>query len=168
MRNSAGTCKGICRYNLVYDFLKQLLPLQSSVFVVQFSNAFWHGNKAFPKAVLRMKLFLLVIFHLPQSKYRNAKTCFYSCRYQNQNFPLASHSCGSCSTRVTLTSHSCHTHVAFVSLVSHSCSYRIRVALVSLVSGTRIVNQTISWFDSQCFLHTNMENLILIPRYSSN
>ena len=128
---TAGTCKGIYSYNLVYNFLKQLLLLQSSVFVVQFSNAFWHGNEAFSKAVLRMKLFLLVIFHLPQSKCRNVKTYFYSCRYQNQNFPLASHSCGSCSTRVTLMSHlcrSCLTRVTLVLLVSHSC--RTRVARV--------------------------------------
>ena len=38
-----------CSYNLEYKFLIHLLPLKSSVFVVHFSNAFWHGNKAFPK-----------------------------------------------------------------------------------------------------------------------
>ena len=36
----------------------KLLPLQSSVSVVKFSNAFWHVNETFPKVVLRMKLFL--------------------------------------------------------------------------------------------------------------
>ena len=37
MRNYAGTSKSICGYNLVYNFLIKLLPLQSSVFVVQIS-----------------------------------------------------------------------------------------------------------------------------------
>ena len=49
MRNYAGTCKGICSYNLVYNFLMWLFPLKSLVFVVQFLNAFWHGKKTFPK-----------------------------------------------------------------------------------------------------------------------
>ena len=39
-----------CSYNLVYNFLIYLLPLKSSVFVVHFLNAFWHGNEAFPKS----------------------------------------------------------------------------------------------------------------------
>ena len=35
---------------------------------------------------------LLVIIHLPYSKYRGVKICFYSCPYQNQNFvALVSH-----------------------------------------------------------------------------
>ena len=46
MRNYAGTCKGIWNYNLVYEFLIQLLPLKSLVFKVHFSNEFWHGNEA--------------------------------------------------------------------------------------------------------------------------
>ena len=37
MRNYAGTSKSIRSYNLVYNFLIKLLPLQSSVFVVQIS-----------------------------------------------------------------------------------------------------------------------------------
>ena len=49
MRNSAGTCKGICSDNPVQYFLIQLLPLKSSIFVVNFSNAFWYGNEAFAK-----------------------------------------------------------------------------------------------------------------------
>ena len=44
MHNYAGTCKGICSYNLV--------------FVVNFSNAFVMGTRHFRKVVLRMKLFL--------------------------------------------------------------------------------------------------------------
>ena len=133
MRNYAGTCKGICSYNLVYNFLIQLLPLKSSVFVVHFSNAFWHGNEAFPKVSFQNEIVpLLVIFHLPYSKYRGVKICFYSCRYQNQNFSLVSHSCRSCNTRVALASHLCC-----------SCRQcRIRVALMWLVSGTHVVNQT--------------------------
>ena len=49
MRNYAETCKGICGYNLVYNFFVYLLPLKSSVFVVHFSNAFEHGKEALPK-----------------------------------------------------------------------------------------------------------------------
>ena len=113
MRNYVGTCKVICSYSLVYNFLIQLLPLKSSVFVVHFSNAFWYGNRTFPKVSSQNEIFpLLVIFYLPYSKYRGMKICFYSCCYQNQ-------------------------------LVSHSCCTRATsVAFVSLVSGTCVVNQT--------------------------
>ena len=52
MRNYVGTSKGICSYNLVYNLLIELLHLQSSVFLVHFSSAFWHGNDASPKLVL--------------------------------------------------------------------------------------------------------------------
>ena len=136
MRNYAGTCKNIRSYNLLYNFLIQFLPLKSSVFVVHFSNAFWHGNEAFPKVSFQNEIVpLLVIFHLPYSKYRGVKICFYSCRYQNQNFSLVLHSRRSCSTRVALVLHlcySCLTHDAIVLLVLHSCC--TRVALVSLMS----------------------------------
>ena len=99
MRNYAGTCKSICSYNLVHNFLIQLLPLKRSVFVVHFSNAFQHGNEAFPEVSFQNEIVsLLVIFHLPYSKYRSVKICFYSCR--------------SCRTRVALVQHSCCTHVA--------------------------------------------------------
>ena len=135
MRNYAGTCKSICSYNLVYNFLIQLLPLKSSVFVVHFSNAFWHGNEAFPKVSSQNEIVpLLVIFHLPYSKYRGVKICFHSCRYQNQNFSLVSHSCRSCSTRDALVSflwHSCYTCVALMWYSCRSC--RTRVARVELV-----------------------------------
>ena len=74
---------------------------------------------------------LLVIFHLPYSKYSCVKICFYSCSYQNQISSLVSRSCRSSSTRVALVSHSCLTHVAHVSLASHSCrSCRTCVARV--------------------------------------
>ena len=133
MRNYAGTCKGICSYNLVYNFLIQLFPLKSLVFVVHFLNAFWHGNETFPKGSSQYEIVpLLVVFHLPYSKYKGVKICFYSCRYQNQNFSLVSHLCRSCSTRVALVSfvqHSCRTRVR---LVSHSCRPCLnRIALVS-------------------------------------
>ena len=147
MRNYAGTCKGICSYNLIYNVLIQLLPLKSLVFVVHFLNAFWHGNEAFPKGSSQNEVVrLLVIFHLPYSKSRGVKICFYSCHYQNQNFSLVSHSCRSCSNRVTLVSfveHLCRTRVTCVSLVLHSCRLcRTHVAFASLVSGARVVNQT--------------------------
>ena len=157
MRNSAEMCKGICCYNLVYNFLIQLLPLKSSVFMVHFSNTFWYRKEAFPNGSTQNETVpLLVIFHLPYSKYRGVKICFYWFRYQNQNFSLSqcrtrfsvalvsvSHSCRTCVVRVALVSHSCHscrTHVAFVSLVS-------------LVSGARISNQTRSLEYAQIFFN---------------
>ena len=156
MRNYAGTCKGICSYNLVYNVLIQLLPLKSLVFVVHFLNAFWHGNKALPKGGSQNEIILLlVVFHLPYSKYKGVKICFYSCRYQNQNFSLVSHSCRSCSACVALVPHMCCSCSTRVALVTHSCRTCLTrvasVALVALVSGTRVVNQTrsltISCFD---------------------
>ena len=123
-------CKGICSYNLVYSFLIQLLSLKVQFFVVHFLNAFWHGNKAFPKGSSQNEIVApLVVFHVPYRKYKGVKMCFYLCRYQNQNFSLVWHSCRWCKTRVALVSHSCR-----------SCL--TRVAFVSLVSGTRVVNQT--------------------------
>ena len=131
MRNVVETCKGICSCNLVYNFLTQLLPLQNSVFVVLFSNAFQHVNEAFPKGSFYNEIVpLLVIFKLLYSYYRGVNTCFHSCRYQIKNFSLVSHSCRSCSTLVALVLHSCRTcltRVALLSFVSHSrrsCSTR--------------------------------------------
>ena len=95
MRNYTETCKGTCSYNLVYNFSIQLLPLKSLVFVVHFLIAFWHENKAFPKKNNSQHEIVppLVVFHLPYTKYKDVKICFYSCRYQNQNFSLMSHLC---------------------------------------------------------------------------
>ena len=116
--NYAGTCKGICSYNLVYNVLMQLFPLKSLVFVVHFLNAFWHGKETFPKSSSQNEIVpLLIVFHLPYSKYEDVKICFYSCRYQHQNFSLVSHSCSSCSTRTVLGSlvqHSCRSCLALV------------------------------------------------------
>ena len=122
----------ICSYNLVYNFLMYLLPLKSSVFVENFSNAFWHGNEAFPKGSFYNEIVpLLVIFELPYSKYRDGKICFYSCRFQIKVF----HSCRIRVAHVALVSHSCHSCSTLVSLVSHlCCSCCTRVAFVSLVS----------------------------------
>ena len=130
MRNYTRTCKSNCSYNLVYNFLIQLLPLKISVFVVHFSYAFWNRNEAFPKGSSWNEIVpLLVIFHLPYIRYRGVKICFYTCSYQNRNFSLLSYSYHPCSTRVTL-----------VSFMKHSCrSCCTRVAFVSLVSGARIV-----------------------------
>ena len=49
MRNYAETCKGIWGNNLAYNFFVYLLPLKTLVFVVDFSNAFWHGKEALAK-----------------------------------------------------------------------------------------------------------------------
>ena len=163
---------GICSYNLVYNFTIQLiaiqlLPLKSLVFVVHFLNAFWHGNETFPKGSSQNEIVpLLVVFHLPYSKYNGVKICFYSCGHQNQNFSLVSHSCLSCSTRVVrgaLVLHLCRTYVArvsLVSLVSHSCCICVTlVALVFLVSGTRVVNQTRSSHIISLFTQENQISL---------
>ena len=130
-----------------HTFLMQLFPLKSLVFVVHFFNVFLHGKETFPKSNSWNGIApLLIIFHLPYGKYKGVKICLYSCRYQNQNFSLVSHSRRSCSTRVALVSlvqHSCCTRVSLVLLVSHSCWIRIApIALVSFVPGTRVVNQT--------------------------
>ena len=135
MRNYAGTCKDICSYNLVYNFLIQLLPLKISVFVVHFSNAFSYGKKALAKVSSQNEIVpLFVIFHFP---------------YCENMFLLHSLSKSKIFTRVTLTSfvqHSCCTCVALVSLLFHSyrqCRIRVsRVVLMALVSDSRVVNQT--------------------------
>ena len=132
MCNYAGTFKVICSYNLVYNFLIYIFPLQSSASVVHVSKAVWHGNIAFPKGSPQNDIApLLVIYHLSYSKYKVEKKCFHSCRYETQNFSLVWHSCRSCSTRVALSSfmqHWCCTGIAFV---LHSfCLCLIHVALV--------------------------------------
>ena len=111
-------------YNLVYNFLIHLLLLKSSVFEVHFSNAFWHGKEAFPKRSTSNEIVpLLVIFHLRYSKYRVWKYVFTGVVIKIKTFH-------SCRTRVALVSHASHTRVARVP----------RVALVSPVSGARVVN----------------------------
>ena len=118
MRNYAEMCEGIWSYNLVYNFLIQLLP----VFVVHFLIAFWHENEALLKGCSQNEIVpFLVIFHLPYSKYKGVKIYFYSCRYQNQHFSLAWHSCHSCSTRAALVSHLRRSRLAPVSFVLHPC-----------------------------------------------
>ena len=119
-----------------YNLLIQLLPLQSSVFVVLFSNAIWPRNKASPKGSFQNGIVpLLVIFHLSYSNYIVVviKIKFFC-------------SCRICIVRVALVPHSCRTRVVRVSLVLHLCcicATRVaRVAVMLLVSGTRIVNQT--------------------------
>ena len=109
--------------------------------MVHLINAFWHGNEVFSRGSSENEIVpLLVVFHLPYSKYKGIKICFYLCRYQNQIF----HSCRTRVVPVALVSHSCRsclTLIALVSLASHSCCIRVAcVALVSLVSGTRVVN----------------------------
>ena len=114
MRNYAGTCKGICSYNLVYNFLIQLLPLKSLVFVVHFLNAFWHGKETFPKSSSQNEIVpLLIVFHLPYSKYKGVKM-----------FLLVPLSKSKIFTRVALVSfvqHLCRTRAIGVTLVSYSC-----------------------------------------------
>ena len=113
MRNYAGTCKDICSYNLVYNFLIQLLPLPSFSFCGALFKRILACEQGISKGRPQNEIVpLLGIFHVPYSKYRGVKICFHSCRHQNHFF----------------------FHL-----------YRTHVALVSLASGTRVVNQTRSW-----------------------
>ena len=131
----AGTCKSICSYNL-YNFLTQLLPLKSLVFVVHLLNAFWHGNQAFSNGSSQNEIVpLLVVFHLPYSKYKGVKMFLHVSLSKSKFFTRV--------VRVALVSHLCCTHVMRVSLVLHSCRQcHTRVAFVLHVPGTRVVNQT--------------------------
>ena len=115
----------------------QLLPLQSSVFMMHFSNAFWNGNEAFPKVISQNIIAPLhVIFHYIFTCVIIKIKTFCSCRTCIVGVARVLHSCRLCSTRVTLVSHFC-------------CSYLICVAFVSLVSGTRVLKQTRSNFSIQ-------------------
>ena len=118
-------------FNLVCNFLIQLFPLKSLVFVVHFLNAFWHGKEIFSKSSSQNQMVpLLIVLHLPYSKYKGVKICFHPCLYKIKIF----HSCRTRVVRVALVLHSCRqccTRVALVLLVSHLC--RNRVASVALV-----------------------------------
>ena len=142
VRNYAGTFTSICSFNIVYNFLIQLFPLKSLIFMVHFLNAFWHGKETFPKSSSQNEIVpLLIVIHLPYSKCKGLKICFYSCRYKIKIFhscrtsvvlvALLSHSCRQCSTRVAVVSHSCRSCLTRVALVLHSCrSCHTRVARV--------------------------------------
>ena len=56
----------------------------------------------FQKVVLEIAL-LLIVFHMPYSKYKGVKICFYSCRYKIKIF----HWCRTLVVRAALVSHSC-------------------------------------------------------------
>ena len=124
MRNYAGTCKGICSYNLVYNFLIQLLPLKNSVFVVHFSNAFSYGNEAFAKVSSQNEIVpLLVIFH------------FSYCENMFLLVSLSKSKIFTCVALMSFVQYSCLTRVVRVTLVLHLCCTRVaRASLVSLVS----------------------------------
>ena len=96
-------------YNLVYNVFGISFAIKS----FSFCGAFFKRILVWERGFFRRQF--LVIIHLPYSKYRGVKICFYLCRYQNQNFSLVSHLCRSCSTCVSLVLHSC-------------CSCRTRVA----------------------------------------
>ena len=103
----------------------QLFSLEILVFVAHFLNAVWHGKEIFPKSSSQNEIvLLLIVFHLPYSKYKGVKICFYSCRYKIKMF----RSCRTRVVRVAFVSHLCRTSVA---LVLHWCrSCRTRVARV--------------------------------------
>ena len=82
MCNYAGTCKGICNYNLVCNFLIWLLPLQSSAFVVHFLNALWHGKEAFPKgSYYSITVFKPVRSFLCCLTACSSLSCFFTCLF---------------------------------------------------------------------------------------
>ena len=143
LHNYAETCKGIWSSGLGYNFLIQLFTLKSLVFVVHCLNAFWQGNETFPKGSSLNEIFpLLVVFHLPYSKYKGVKICFYSCLYENQNFSLVSHWCRSCSTRVALLSlvqHSCWIRVA---RAWHSCCKLEQISFILKIQDLSLLIQT--------------------------
>ena len=123
MRNYAGTCNGICSYNLVHNFLIQLLSL------MHFSKAFSQGNKAFLKVSSQNEIVpLLVIFH-----------CYLVNIFLL--LPLEKAKFFTCVSLVSFLQYSCGAHVVLVALVSHLCCTRAAsVALVWLVSGTGVVS----------------------------
>ena len=90
-------------------------------------------KRHFQKVVLEIAL-LLIVFHVPYSKYKGMKICFYSRRYKIKitGVALLSFVQHSCRTRVV--SVACLSHLSVlascltVSLVSHSC--RTCLALV--------------------------------------
>ena len=118
MRNYAGTRKGICSYSLVYNFLIQLLRLQGSVCLVHFSNAFWHGNDAFPKVSSQNEIvpLLVILSHIANRQGVKMFSLLPLFSLLSKYFTCVAlvsfmqHSCRSCCTRVAL-----------VSLVSRSC-----------------------------------------------
>ena len=69
-RNNAQLCRNVqghLRVQFSVYFFVYLLPLKSSVFVVQFSNVFYNGKEALPKHGSQTKIVpLLVIFDLIQ------------------------------------------------------------------------------------------------------
>ena len=129
VRNYSGICKGICSFDLVYNLLTQHFPLKSLVFVVHFLNAFWHGKETFSKSSSQHEIVpLVIVFHLPYSKYKGVKNVFTRVVIKIKIF----HSCGTRVVRVALVLHLCHIHVSSVAHVLHSCRR----------CGTRVVNQT--------------------------
>ena len=77
----------------------------------------------------------LVVFHLPYGKYKGVKMILF--------VPLSKSNFFTSVAVVSFVQYSCCTRVVLVSLVTHSCcSCLTRVSLVSLVSGTRVANQT--------------------------
>ena len=65
------TCKGICVYNLAYNFFIQLFPFKTYVFVAYFSNAIQHVKESFSKGTFQIEIVSLhEIFHMTYSYYR--------------------------------------------------------------------------------------------------
>ena len=135
MRNYVGTCKGSCSYNLVHNFLIQLLTLQSSNFVMHFSNTFWYGNESFPKGSSQNEIIFLCNLSFAIQLIQGRENVFTRVVIKSKIF----HTCRTCVVHVALVSHSCLVPVALVSHLCRSCSTRVvlvfnRVVRVSFVS----------------------------------
>ena len=110
---------------------------------MHFLNAFWHGNEAFPKGSSQNDVVrLLIIFHLPYSKFRGVKMFLHVSLSESKFFTrvalvsFAQRSCRSCFTRVALLSHLSRTRVA---RVWHSCCKLDQISIKWLYFGTLVL-----------------------------
>ena len=177
MRNYAGSRKGICSYNLMQNFLVQLLRLKSSVFMVIFLNAFWYGNEVIPKGSSQNEVVpLLIVFHLPYSKHWGVKKLLLVSPLKSKIFTcvaLVSNSCRSYSTHVALISfvqHLCRTHVTLLShsyhflvtLLSHSCRTHVARAQQWCCKLDQIFNYYLCLNQATCLVTWQLKLVFLL------
>ena len=86
MRNYAGRCKGI----LQLQSRVQLFDIAFAIKKFSFCGALFRRILAWKRDISKRYeiVTFFVVFHLPYSKFKGVKICFYPCRYQNQNFSL--------------------------------------------------------------------------------
>ena len=120
MRNFVGTCKSICSYNLICNFLIKVLIIQSQVLWCTFQTHFSMGTRHFQKVVLRRKCSSPCNSSFDIERMQGFENIFFLLSLPKSKF---------------------FPRVALVSLVSHLCA--ARAALVLLVSSTRVLNRNI-------------------------